>query len=100
MKLRILLFLVILLLSASLVTVGLAQILLSANISIPPTVQFKVSSAVLTDTSTSPAVTSACTITRPAGAWIIDCTNLSFPIAQGDSLGLSITLDNPSPSRQ
>src|SRR5439155_9233610 len=45
-------------------------------------------------------VSSSCPVTRPAASWMIDCTNLSFPIAQGDSLGLSITVDNPSPSRQ
>src|SRR5438270_9510842 len=31
---------------------------------------------------------------------MIDFTNLTFPTAQGDSLSLSITIDNPSPSRQ
>ena len=87
-------------LNLSLVGVVLAQNLLSANVSIPPTIQFKVSSAVLSDTTTSPAVSSSCPVTRSAGTWMIDCTNLSFPIAQGDSLGLSVTLDNPSPSRQ
>ena len=87
-------------LNLSLATIVVAQNLLTANVSIPATVQFKVSSAVLSDTTTSPAVSSSCQVTRSAGTWMIDCTNLSFPIAQGDSLGLSVTLDNPSPSRQ
>src|SRR5947208_14058035 len=90
-----LLIIAMLALNLSLVTIVVAQNLLTANVSIPATVQFKVSSAVLSDTTSSPAVSSSCTITRQAGIWLIDCTNLSFPIAQGDSLGLSVTLDNP-----
>src|SRR5438552_15179455 len=82
-------------LNLSLATIVVAQNLLTANVNIPATVQFKLSSAILSDITTTPGVSSNCPVTRSAGIWMIDCTNVSFPIAQGDSLGLSITLDNP-----